>query len=492
MNRKPQTFWIGGLLFLLAVLPRLWLTTTSRFTDDEAIIWSQAKYIAEGKALPVLGPVVTGGIFRAPGAAGYYLIAMSQLISKTPEAANFLLAVLTALTVIVFWSSLRRPFGEISAFLTALVFSFSPWNLLYSDRLWNANLTALLTAICLWAALRLLENPKSRSVAVLLFAAGIYPQFHLTAPVLWIALAVLLRKTMRQWNVKWFGIGLVLVAAAYVPYVLSELQTGFVNFHAYLQDGKAQGFRVDFLRVPFYAFRMLTLDVTYQELMGYWGPYREWAAVKALFLGTPDHPFSVLRLLLTAASFYFAGWAIKESFKKGPQTELFRELRTATVAGVAAAFLLLAVSKKVFVGHYLQYFTPFLFLAYAHLFQSSLSNRDAFRKCVALSLFFCFGGLETSVTISRGIDARNSLGVERQVLKSILRQGLLKEGQSLGLNFKFLGGSKFAYQVLLKEDFNERFLVVTPPGDVNYTLFPVASKETGESIGPVILTPGLH
>lgn len=492
MSKNNRTLFVGAFLFLLAVLPRLWLTTTSRFTEDEAVIWSQAKYIAEGKALPVLGPVVTGGTCRAPGAAGFYLIALSQVFSKTPEAANIMLAVLTALTVIIFWSSLRRPFGELPAFLTALMFSFSPWNLLYSDRLWNANLTALLTAICLWAALRLLENPKSRSIAVLLFTAGIYPQFHLTAPVLWVALAVLLRKTVKRWDLKWVTVGLVLVGAAYLPYLVSELNSGFANFHAYFQDGRAQGFRVDFLRVPLYAFRMLTLDVTYQELMGYWGSYREWAAVKALLMGTPDHPFSLLRLALTAASFYFAGWAIHESFKKEKSSELFGNLRTATLAGVTAAFLLLAVSKKAFVGHYLQYFTPFLFLTYAHLFQTSLPDRKAFQKSIALALFFCFGGLETSVTISRSIDARNSLEVERQVLKSILRQGQLKEGQSLGLNFKFPGGSKFAYQILLKEYFRQPFLIVTPPGDVNYTLFPVASEETGESIGPVILAPGLH
>jgi len=495
MTRRHKLWLLGFVLFLGAILPRLLLTTTSRFTEDEAMLWENSKHFAEGKSFPLLGPSVSGGSLHHPGAGFYYLMAFSQWVSPTPEAANVWTAIINALGIVLFWLALRSAFGEVPALLSAILLCFSPWSLLYSDRIWNPNISAVLVIIGLWSAFRVRERPHSRSIALLVFVAGIYPQFHLTAPVVWVSLALLVLGVRKQWNRKWLFIGVGFLLLAYVPYLVSEFRTGFSNLSAYFSDSRSNHIRAELFRVPIYAFRLLTLDITYHELMGYWGSFREWAAFKTLFTGTTEHPFSIFRFGLTVASFWFAGWALKASFQKNSSSsgsKGFGEIRMAIVVGIIADALLLGVAKKPFFAHYLQFFVPFLFLFYARLFQLMLPSKESFRRCLVFCALFCIGGLETSLTLSRSLDARNGLQVERQVLERILQKGGIGEMATLGLGFGFPGGSKFAYQVLLREAFHQRSLIVSPPGEVNYFLAPVSSRETGELLGPIVLIPGIR
>ncbi len=483
-------------LFLMAAFPRVWLSTTSRFTDDEALFWVEAKHIAEGKDLPVLGPSVSGGKLRHPGATFYYVMAVSQWVSPTPESANAWIALLNAAAIVLFWLSLRASFGELPAFLTATLYCFSPWSLLYADRIWNGNLLNAIVIVALWAAMRVRQDPASRAIAILILAAGIYPQFHLSAPVVWVALWCLVAKTRKSWNRKWLVAGLSLLALAYAPYFIHEVRTGFSNFWAYFEDGRGSHWRWSFIRVPLYAFRFLTLDVTFHELMGYWGEFKEITAIKTLLQGTVEHPFSLLRFLATLASFFFAGWAVLTSFQKRAAPDRFKDFRLAILTGLAVNMLLLAVAKKLFYAHYIQFFLPFFFLIYARFLQVAQKDPEKWRWCLLLCAVFCVGGLETSVSLSHGLDARNGVAVERQVLQSILADPALSRAltqkPTMGIAFGFRGGSKLAYQALLEEVFHQKFLIVSPPGEVNYLILPSKSGRPGKGLGPVILIPGIQ
>jgi 4-amino-4-deoxy-L-arabinose transferase-like glycosyltransferase len=453
--------WLIGLLvFVIAAFLRLSLVSTSRFTDDEAAFYRDSLSVAKGASHPRLGPPITGGEARHPGPAFFYLMAVSQWISPTPEAANAWVALLGAFAVLLFWWALREPFGERAAALAALMYACSPWATLYSDRIWNSNVIPFLVALALWAALRVRTHPGSRTIAVGVVASALMPQFHLSSPVIWMGLCVLVAPSRRHWNRRWLLVGLLVAALLYLPYLSYEWDTHFGNLRAYLADGRGAGRSTGFLRVPLYALRLLTLDVTYQELSGFWGIYPEGRAFRALWTGTKAHPFHWLTFALTIVSYGWALYAIWEGLWK--KTERFADYRKAILWALGADVLLLAVAGKPFYGHYLQPLLPMGLILYAWV-----GARTRQPELVAgLAFLWCLGGIEATWSISRRADALNGLATERKVLSTILQD--LKElnlpaSAPVSLTFGFIG-SPLAYRVLAESQFHTPLHVVSEGG----------------------------
>jgi hypothetical protein len=231
---------------------------------------------------------------------------------KAPEAQYAFVEVLGAVTVGVFWHAMRRPFGERAALFAGLLMAFSPWSALYADRTWNPNVAPLALNLALLAALRLREDPRSKWLCAFLPLSAVMAQLHMSAPVAWVGLLVLVAGTVRSWRRRWVVVGGALVVALYIPLLAHELSTGFSNTRNILAEtvGNQERHPTSFLWIPVYAVRFLSLDVTYHELTGYWGGPDEVACVKAAFLGSPPRPFHPLRLLAFLSSLLLACSAV--------------------------------------------------------------------------------------------------------------------------------------------------------------------------------------
>lgn len=438
--------WVGGACVLvLALVLRLALLPTARFGGDEALYFRQGMDIVEGKGVPLLGPQITDGAGRLPGPAFLVTMALPLLAWHAPEAQYAFVEILGALAVAVFWHAMRRPFGERGALFAGVLMAMSPWSALYADRTWNPNVLPLVLSIALLAAIRLREQPSSRWVVAFLPLMALMPQFHMSAPVAWLGLSVLVAQSIPRWNVRHAVLGLGLAAALYVPFLVHEVTTGFGNTRHILAEtvGTSQRHPTSFLWVPVYALRFLSLDVTYHELSGYWGGPDEVACIKAAVFGSPPRPFHLLRLVALGASILLAATALivaardaGAAWRRERRVPLFA---LAFLAALAGNMALLGLSGKQVFGHYVTNLFPFVFVAYAALGRAIVRPSILAAAAVLLAALFCVGGTEATLSVSRRVDGRIGLEVHRRTLEQIRNDGVADglERESVNLEFSY-------------------------------------------------------
>jgi len=445
------------LLIFVAALIRLFLISSSRFTGDEALFYQAAVQIHDGTLFPLLGPAVTGGAARHPGPLFYYLMAISQFFSRTPEAANAEVAILGAFSVGFVWAGVRALLGFFPAIIAALLMAFSPWSILYSDRIWNANVIIFLVSVAFWAAVKVYQTPQSRWIALLIAISGIMPQFHLSVPVVWLSLIVMVAPRWRQWNWKWAITGVVVGLLGYIPYLEYELQSGFGNLRALQAENIHYSGDIQSYEAVLYAFRFLTLDTTYHELMGYWGGLSDASSFHAL-LGSPIRPFHILRFFALVSSGVLAALVYFFAFRDRKYLGIFWR---AFWVGMVADIALMTLTRKPFYPHYLTPMLPFFFALVAALAHKMQTNIKLRRWCIALICIFCAGGLEASVSVSRNLDLRNGLATQRQVIDLILSDAQRENwpaGTQIGLRLGFPGYID-GYPVLLEESYRSAFTI---------------------------------
>lgn len=436
-------WWLpGAIVFVCALALRLALLHTARFGGDEALFFRIGMDIVEGKGFPLLGTQITDGKGMLPGPTFLYVMALPLLLVRAPEAQYAFVEILGAVTVALFWHAMRRPFGERAAFFAGMLMAFSPWSTLYADRTWNPNVMPFVLVLALLAVVRLRENPRSPWLAVFLPAFAVMPHFHMSAPVAWAGLAVLVFQTLRQWDRRWLGIGLALAAMLYIPLLVHELQTGFGNTRNIFAEtvGNMAGHErhaTSFLWIPVYAFRFLTLDATYHELTGYWGGPDELACLKGAWAGTPPRPFHPLRVVALASSIALALGALWRA-RHGWRSIWALAFLAALVVNMA---LLGLAGKQVF-GHYVTNLFPFVFVSFASLGRAlagaaARAHARARVAIIALGLVFCVGGAEVTLMVSRRVDARIGLEVHRRTMEKI-RDDAAREGfQRFNLEFRY-------------------------------------------------------
>ena len=462
---------IGLAIFLLAASVRLSLISNARFSGDESQFYAIAREVAAGRVFPTMGPPLSGGSARHPGGGFFLLMAMSQLVARSPESANAWVALLGAASVWLFWSAMRsvdRSGATIAAFLMAC----SPWSVLYADRIWNSNVVGLFVALAFWASMQIRARPSSRWAALLVFACAVMPQFHMSAPAYWSAIAALIG--FRRINLRWAAIGGLAAVVAYMPYLVSEVKSGFENGSRIRGESAAMPARVPY-ELPVAVARLATLDASFHEIGGLTKPAREGDLFQIALFGSRARPFHPLRATALGVSILLAAWGVVSAARR---TE-FRPFLRALLVGVAADAILLGWSGKVVFPHYAQPLLPFVFALFA-----AWTPRPVVLIGVAI---FAAGSLDVVGNISTKLDAREGLVVHRRVVELLEAEGRVR----MGLGFL---GSVESYNVLSRYDYggsvrfgNEGatyFLVEngwTPPRGV-------ASMDV-EGLGPVELVP---
>lgn len=437
----------GIVVFFLALALRVALLPTARFGGDEALFFNIGMDIVELHRWPLLGTQITDGAGRLPGPTFLYLMAAPLVVFRGPEAQFLFVEVLGAITAVLFWHALRRPFGERGALYAGVLYALSPWAALYADRTWNPNVLPFFVTLALVAALRVRENPGSRWLCAFLPLCAVMAHLHMSAPVAWVALAAVVWPSVRRWPRRHLVVGLALCALLYVPLVAHELSTGFGNTRNILAEtvGAKERHPWSFVWVPVYALRFLTLDVTYHELTGYWGGPDELACLKATFLGSPPRPHHPLRVLAFASSLALAGIAIASALRRqrGPEGTVAPRspLVVAFVAGLVANLLLLGAAGKQVFGHYVTNLLPFVFWVYAAYGARALARPRSPQALLAIALgaVFCVGGVEATLAISRRVDGRIGLLVHRRTLEVIRADGDAEgnAGASVRLDFGY-------------------------------------------------------
>jgi Dolichyl-phosphate-mannose-protein mannosyltransferase len=434
IDRRIDPRVVGALVFLCALVLRVSMLSSARFGGDEALFFHIGMDIVEGVRFPLLGTQLTDGQARLPGPAFLYLLAAPLLVFRGPEAQFLFVEVLGAVTVWMFWAAMRRPFGEAGAALAGLLMAFAPWSALYGDRTWNPNVSPFFVVLALWAALRVREDPRSRWLLVFLPTSALLAQLHMSAPVAWAGLLVVVLPVVKKIDRRNLAIGVGLALLLYVPFIVHELSSGFSNTKNLLAETlgeKKESHPGSFLWIPVYALRFLTLDAMYHELSGYWGGPDEWKNLRALFIGTAPRPFHLLRVVALACSLGLAltaiGVAARDALRRYRATRALPWLAFAFLAALIVNLLLLGMAGKQVFGHYVNNLLPFVFVAYAALgrgVKDEWPRTRAFGVAVAvLALVFAVGGAEVTLAISKRVDGRIGLRVHRETLARIRADG---------------------------------------------------------------------
>ncbi len=436
------------MLFVVAATIRLLLLHTARFGGDEALFFGIGMDIVEFKSWPLLGTQITDGAARLPGPAFLYLMALPLVVARAPEAQYAFVELLGAVTVVVFWAALRRPYGERGAFVAAMFMACSPWATLYADRTWNPNVMPFFVVTAMWCAWQLRQNPRSRSALVWWPLLAVLPQLHMSAPVAWAGLVVLAgrnwldRSALRERR-REHAIGLLLALALYVPLLVHELGSDFGNTRRIFAEtvGRVGGERHPwgFVWVPVYAARFLTLDVTYQELTGYWGGPNEWKNLAALFAGTTARPMNAWRATGLGASFIVLVVVVVTALRSLVCTRRFGPAGAAVVVAVIANMVLMGVAAKQVFGHYVTNLVPFVLTGVA-VVVAHTSSRVVRRGFLVAVVLTGIVGIEATLSISRGIDAKIGLGVHRCVTQAIVDDAATRRlAQTEPVHLGFIG-----------------------------------------------------
>ncbi len=476
---KKQVIVVGVVLFVVAAAIRLALLHTARFGGDEALFFRIGMDIVEFKSWPLLGTQITDGAARLPGPAFLYVMALPLVLARSPEAQYAFVEVLGAVTVVVFWLALRRSYGERGAAVAAVFMACSPWATLYADRTWNPNVMPIVVVTGLWCAFRLRHNPDSRASIALWPMGAVLAQFHMSAPVAWAGLLVLAGMAWLRFDTpqrrRRHAIGLLLVLVLYLPLIAHELTTGFQNTRLLIAEtvGRVGGERHPwgFVWVPVYALRFLTLDVTYQELTGYWGGPDEFKNLAALFTGTAARPWHLLRFTALLSSLLLmavvvGGAAVRavlpflKSFASATQPKAAFSSRLvrarsldpagkAVVAAVVVNMLLMGAAAKQVFGHYVTNLVPFVVVGVA---ATVVVSSGIWRRIfIALVVVTCLGGIEATLSVSRNIDAKIGLEVHRRVTAAIVADGVsnASTGEPVRLDFSGLRSSLYDWQIFV-------------------------------------------
>jgi hypothetical protein len=472
-----RPFVVGLALFAIAAAARLVLIGTSRFTGDEIVMWQTATRIAKGLEFPLLGPPITDGGARVPGPLFHYLMALPLLVTRAPEGCNAVIALLGAAAVVLQWSALRPYFGEAGAALAGLLTACMPWSTLYADRIWNANAISVFVGLAFWAACRLRRQPTLGGVVVLFTACAAMPQFHMSAPMVWLALIPIFAVSIRRWRWFWPLVASACALLLYVPMLVHELQSNWSNTRIFLSESAAND-SDDWKRVPAWAFRMLTLDNSYQQMHSYWGRHTEGEMLEFLVKGNSDFTWTPLRWFLLGLSFAFALLAVGVSLWsawKGIRARRPRPFFWAAVVGLAANTALLGFAHRPLYGHYIESLLPFYYVAFADLGRVAMGWSRAWLVVYGAALLVCVGGIDSALWLSRTLDTRNGLNTIRFVVDAIQkdRPGI----RSASLRFGGFRAWDYGYNALLAADPNGHFSIGAGP------TYRLVLKQDGAPVG---------
>jgi hypothetical protein len=464
---STHVFATGLALFAAASLVRLALILTGRWTGDEIGEWQTAGDILRGKDFPLLGPVISGGLARMPGPLIYWVGALPLLVSpsRAPEACNAFVALLGGASVWLFWRAIRPYFTETGALFAAFMMACAPWSTLYADRLWNPNVVGLFVALAFWAACRAREEPRLGHVVTLIVSMAAALQLHMSAPMFWVALVPIWLPGVRKWRWYWPVIGTALGALLYAPMLVHELRTHWSNTLAFLHEASSTSSN-DYLRVPLWAFRLLTLDISYLQLKGYWYPQTEGAMVGFLVHGSDplghactyqcnghdaDFHYTLGRKLLLVISILFAVVALVVAGarawvagRKEPHPFMW-----AALAGLVANTALLGLAHKELHGHYVQLLLPFYFVAFASLADWAAARAATWWGVVGTAAIVCLGGVDAALWESRTLDGRNGLGTARQVIALVREDAPGATRAAINVGYRSLSAERLNYLTAL-------------------------------------------
>ncbi|MBF0423451.1 MAG: glycosyltransferase family 39 protein [Magnetococcales bacterium] len=234
----PQPlFWS---LMAIAVLLRLTFLDTIEFKEDEfnAITLTFEQFFLGKPAL--IGLKSSTGLYNPP--FFLYLLALPVFWTTDPKLVTLFIILLNLGGIFLLYRLLKRHVSLPTAAITTLLFTSSPWTILYSRKIWAQDcLMPFMMALCT-ILLSLSERYRPWKVWTLFLLVALTTQLHMSAWFLPPAILIFLIRYRIAIRGIDLALGLLLFIAVYAPYLYFHQQTHYENLlEAWRLLGTQQG-----------------------------------------------------------------------------------------------------------------------------------------------------------------------------------------------------------------------------------------------------------
>jgi len=174
-----------------------------------------------------------------------YVLSIPYVIVFHPLAGVAFIAWLNVLAIVLAWRLARERFGLTAAHITAVLFAFSPWSVLYARQMWPPSCLAVVTLWFIQISLRWLDEGGKRRLTGMIVLAFVMPQIHFSGAcaTVWL-LAVLLLGRLRM-TLAPLAIGGVLGLATLAPWILMQHATDWLDMRQALRMARGNAGVID-------------------------------------------------------------------------------------------------------------------------------------------------------------------------------------------------------------------------------------------------------
>ncbi len=224
--------WEIYLIVFVAGFLRLYGIDTTEFDDDQSAVFRMAHDAVSHGLLVATSNIASIHIYNPP--AIIYFFMLPAAFSADPLWGAAMVGVLMTLSVLLTYIFVRRYYGRGTATISALLYAVAARPIFYSRFIWNQNLLPIFTILFLFTLFWGVVERKKGWLAPAIFLLGILIQLHATGIMMAfpLALALLLAPKTLRWRDLLFGSTALFIS--YVPYLLWEVSTNFIDVRTLL------------------------------------------------------------------------------------------------------------------------------------------------------------------------------------------------------------------------------------------------------------------
>ena len=254
--KKPKAVYdrLELLLIFLIVLVALLVRTIHldgmEFKGDEAFNLMKARELAELQSFPLRSGTSSTGIPEPP--IFMYLLSIPLVFSDDAVFVTGYIALINVFGVVLCFVLVRRFVSRSAAMIAAALYAVSPWQVLFSRKIWTQN---LLTPFVLLFLLLLFESVYRKRPNLIIFALGLLAiilQLHLSAIYLVPFTFLFLIWHRKNISLQYICIGIALASLLFVPYIIDIIYSDFEAIRiAFDQASKPFVLRPEGIKLPF-------------------------------------------------------------------------------------------------------------------------------------------------------------------------------------------------------------------------------------------------
>ena len=230
--------WRFLLILILAAVLRLGNLDLIEFKGDEVRHLQRALQVVEEGHLPAVGGTASVGVRKPP--LMRYLLVIPVSVSRDPRVASAFIVVLNVVAIVGCYYLTTRYFGKRAAVIASLLYAVNPWSIVYSRKIFTADVLAPFTTLMLIGVCGALIRRQKGGITVAIVSLACLLLTTFSPAPLALVLAFLLIMYWRRVDWKGVVLGGGIAVALFTPYLYYDYRHGFANIRGLL-GGSTQG-----------------------------------------------------------------------------------------------------------------------------------------------------------------------------------------------------------------------------------------------------------